>query len=136
MFLVLQFCGAKATDKDDVIKILPKSDRISAADFSEARNPKHVLVDVRTEPELNICSLENSINIPMADLEKEETLAKLEQLLSDESEIVIVCRRGNDSQFAVKTLRQKLNGRNILIRDIVGGLHSWARSVDPTFPVY
>ena len=133
---VLQFCGAKATDKDDVIMLLPISDRISAADFSETRTSNHVLVDVRTEPELNICSLENSINIPMADLEKEETLKKLEQMLSDDSEIVIVCRRGNDSQFAVQTLREKLNGRNILIRDIVGGLHSWARSVDPTFPVY
>jgi adenylyltransferase/sulfurtransferase len=87
---------------------------------------------------MEICSLENSLNIPIGDMEKEESMKKLEKLLSADSEIIVICRRGNDSQIAVQKLREKLNGngRNILIRDVVGGLHSWARSVDPTFPIY
>ena len=97
----------------------------------------HVLIDVRTEPEMEICSLENSVNIPLADLNKDASFEKLENLLSDDSEIVVVCRRGNDSQLAVQALKEKFAGRrNIVVRDIVGGLHSWARSVDPTFPIY
>ena len=97
----------------------------------------HVLIDVRTEPEMEICSLENSVNIPMADLNKDASFEKLENLLSDDSEIVVVCRRGNDSQLAVQALKEKFAGRrDIVVRDIVGGLHSWARSVDPTFPIY
>ena len=97
----------------------------------------HVVIDVRTEPEMAICCLENSVNIPMADLIKDESMQKLENLLTDESEIVVVCRRGNDSQLAVQALRKKFDGRRkIVVRDIVGGLHSWARSVDPTFPIY
>ena len=93
-FKNFQFCGSKATDKDDEIRLLTRSDRISAAEFSEVRKPNHILVDVRTEPEMKICAIENSLNIPMQE----------------------------DS--------------NVRIRDIVGGLHAWANTVDPTFPVY
>jgi len=86
---------------------------------------------------MTICSLENSINIPIADIEKKEVLERIEKLLDDKTrEIVVVCRRGNDSQLAVQSLKTKFAGRNIQIRDIVGGLHSWARTVDPTFPIY
>jgi rhodanese-related sulfurtransferase len=49
---------------------LGRNERLSAAEFSEIRNPGHVLVDVRTEPELQICAIENSINIPMEELDK------------------------------------------------------------------
>jgi adenylyltransferase/sulfurtransferase len=88
--------------------VLSPADRISAADFSESRRPDHLLVDVRTEPELLICAIENSVNIPMADLDKEETLDKLSNLLTGKSELIVVCRRGNDSQLAVERLRKRL----------------------------
>lgn len=48
--------------------------------------------------------------------------------------IYVVCRLGNDSQIAADALRGESQGN--LIRDLVGGLKSWAKEVDPNFPVY
>lgn len=52
----------------------------------------------------------------------------------DTSPVVVVCRRGNDSQLAVQLLHEM--DSNLNIRDIRGGLHAWARDVDSLFPVY
>jgi adenylyltransferase/sulfurtransferase len=72
---------------------------------------------------------------------QDETAERLRRLLDDvnvgdDKEIVVVCRRGNDSQIAVRRFREQLGDRKVRIRDIVGGLHAWAKTVDPTFPVY
>ena len=48
-------------------------------------------------------------------------------------EILVVCRRGNDSQEVVQQLRSLGITRAM---DIVGGLTAWSHSVDPSFPVY
>jgi adenylyltransferase/sulfurtransferase len=48
--------------------------------------------------------------------------------------VFVVCRRGNDSQLAVRELKQKFD--NIEIKDIRGGLHAWARHINTDFPVY
>ncbi len=86
---------------------------------------------------MTICALENSVNVPIGDINKKEVIDKIDKLLDSKTrEIIVVCRRGNDSQLAVQALQKSFAGRNIQIRDIVGGLHSWARTVDPTFPVY
>jgi adenylyltransferase and sulfurtransferase len=45
--------------------------------------------------------------------------------------VVVVCRRGNDSQIAAAMLRE--SGLNRVF-DLVGGLHAWADSVDPSMP--
>lgn len=51
-----------------------------------------------------------------------------------ENVIIVVCRRGNDSQIAVKLLQNTDPSLNI--KDIQGGLHAWACDIDPNFPVY
>ncbi len=70
----------------------------------------------------------------------------------------VVCHRGNDSQLAVKLLREyggtragrregedgggegsegvKGEREMVVIRDITGGLSEWADTVDPQFPKY
>jgi hypothetical protein len=50
--------------------------------------------------------------------------------------VFVVCRRGNDSQKGVLALRESLSGLNVSVKDIIGGLHSWAKDIDPSFPVY
>jgi len=50
--------------------------------------------------------------------------------------VYVVCRRGNDSQKGVLALRESLRGLDVSVKDIIGGLHSWAEDVDPSFPVY
>ncbi|KAK9835656.1 hypothetical protein WJX74_005133 [Apatococcus lobatus] len=48
-------------------------------------------------------------------------------------EILVVCRRGNDSQEVVQQLRSLgITGA----MDIIGGLTAWSQSVDPSFPIY
>jgi len=47
--------------------------------------------------------------------------------------LVVLCRRGNDSQRAVQLLHD--NGF-ASAKDIIGGLQAWGQDVDPDFPVY
>ena len=51
----------------------------------------------------------------------------------------ILCRLGNDSMIAADALRkfeQKNGGNNMTIKDVIGGLRAWTRTVDPGFPEY
>ena len=47
--------------------------------------------------------------------------------------VCIVCRRGNDSQHAVRLFRQ--HGVPDAV-DVIGGLEGWADQADVDFPVY
>jgi adenylyltransferase/sulfurtransferase len=50
--------------------------------------------------------------------------------------VYVVCRRGNDSQRAVKILQSKFSDLSVTFQDIQGGLHGWAKEVEKDFPVY
>lgn len=51
--------------------------------------------------------------------------------------VCVVCRRGNDSQLGVRRLKKILDEVSLIsVQDLKGGLHGWARGVDPLFPVY
>ena len=47
--------------------------------------------------------------------------------------VCVVCRRGNDSQHAVRLLRE--HGVVDAV-DVIGGLEAWAHQADVQFPVY
>ena len=47
-------------------------------------------------------------------------------------QLIIVCRRGNDSQLAVRRLMEE---HGIACRDLRGGLMAWKKCIDPSFPV-
>lgn len=52
--------------------------------------------------------------------------------------VYVICKLGNDSQKAVQVL-EKMSGsevERITVKDICGGLMSWATKIDPTFPEY
>lgn len=49
------------------------------------------------------------------------------------SYVLVVCRRGNDSQVAVDMLKQ--SGIS-WVRDVIGGLNAWSELVDPEMPKY
>lgn len=127
------------------LKLLEPNSRISAKEYGDRlRNGEsHVLVDVRPEHHFKIVSLPNSLNIPLASLDGrlEEVVSALkeeEHKQSSESsgadvQLYVVCRRGNDSQRAVKYLQEKGFPS---AKDIIGGLEGWAHEVDPTFPSY
>jgi len=50
------------------------------------------------------------------------------------TQVYVICRLGNDSQVAADALR-KANS-NLSIKDVIGGLKSWAKDIDNKFPVY
>ena len=127
----VQFCGMAATDKDSSLDILDKSQRISVVDYSKLEQ-NHLLIDVRSVNEFDICKLKNSINIPikllLAGKIDEQIKAEMKQ-----KEVYVVCRRGNDSQLAVRHIATNMELKS---KDLIGGLHAYTREVDENFPIY
>ncbi|XP_046369536.2 adenylyltransferase and sulfurtransferase MOCS3-like [Haliotis rufescens] len=141
-----QFCGARATDKEHALTVLDDSERISPKVYQEmmVKGSPHILVDVRTEVEMGICQLPHpSVNIPISSIDKADCVERLKSTVKKQPtggnspvSVVLVCRRGNDSQNAVRSLQHSLSDCNVTLKDIRGGLHAWARQVDKNFPVY
>ncbi|KAF7831364.1 Adenylyltransferase and sulfurtransferase MOCS3 [Senna tora] len=124
------------------LNLLPPESRISSMEYSKIvrDDEPHVLVDVRPAHHFDIVSLPKSLNIPLSNLEARmleisSALKKVEEENVGVSsvQLYVVCRRGNDSQMAVQYL-QKMGFDSA--KDIVGGLESWAKDVDPNFPSY
>ena len=109
-----QFCGSSATDKDGEVALLPFDQRITARKlaevvftqsfpvFNQRRSPifqviknetPHLLVDVRPEVEMELCSIPNSINLPLARLKegKDEDVDRLRRE-GEGKPIYIICR--------------------------------------------
>ena len=120
--------------------ILEKNQRISVKEYhQEIMNSNHILLDVRTEPEMDICQLKNSVNIPLFDIGKIEAIEKISDLVEEKQtdQLILVCRRGNDSQMAVKLLEKNLKDNSeSVIKDIIGGLQAWSDKIDNDFPKY
>lgn len=153
-----QFCGMKASDKDLKLTILNDTERITVTELNEIVTEKrpHLLIDVRSSNEFEICHIESSINIPLHSLEKKCTNdLELNQKLQSEPgkflfffsyisvfrklfkifvSVYFLCRRGNDSQLAVKKFQTFYP--NLSAKDIIGGLHEWTNIIDSNFPKY
>jgi len=118
------------------VNLLPESARITCRDYKKLvdNSEPHLLLDVRPAHHFQIASISPSLNIPLSMLE--EKLPTLETSLKETGEastLVVLCRRGNDSQRAVKLLHEKGFAS---AKDIIGGLQAWGRDVNPDFPVY
>ncbi|XP_076668559.1 ubiquitin-like activating enzyme 4 [Andrena cerasifolii] len=140
-----QFCGAKANDKEPNLNLLKKEERISVEEYNTALKlgtKPHVLIDVRSPEEYQICHLKNSVNLPLNEINNNERVMALKTKVQevkeehDEISLYVICRRGNDSQKAVQHLQKIFNESNIDIKDIIGGIHTWSKRIDHTFPVY
>ncbi|NWV02305.1 MOCS3 sulfurtransferase, partial [Ptilonorhynchus violaceus] len=145
------FCGSSATDTCRTLRLLPSEDRISVEQYKALLDERvpHVLLDVRPQVEVDICRLEHAVHIPLRKLEDkdEEYLQYLQKRICEERQrtddqtslpVYVVCKLGNDSQKAVKILRElpaKEFG-SVLAKDIKGGLMAWATKIDSTFPQY
>ena len=146
------FCGIK-----NPVELLSRTERITAKDAQTAQHndSSPLILDVRDATQFGICHLENSINIPYALIESasyyedsktftderhETDFDMLETLRTQARDrpLHVICRYGNDSQLAVRRLKQLGfdNGGKRWIGDIKGGLHSWRQEVDPSWPEY
>ena len=81
-----QFCGVtNYNDKGTNINILDwETQRVSCKDYNQLRgSEEHLLIDVRPECQFKICSLPDSINIPIDAFEdeREKTLQAIDNQL-------------------------------------------------------
>lgn len=140
------------------LNLLDADERISVLEYQKVRESglDHTVLDVRVEGQFLLCALPGSVHIPYSQLTKHlssstsssananptqihdkdapapatATAIVLESL---QEPVYVVCRYGNDSQGAVRVLKE-LGFEKVW--DVVGGLERWAREVDPTFPRY
>jgi adenylyltransferase/sulfurtransferase len=139
-----EFCGVKCGESTS-LKILEPNERMSCEEYKTQvldSNENHLLIDVRPKLQADITKLENAINIPLEEIQKGNGIQIIEDLIDENSKedktfkVIMMCRRGNASQKAVRALKSKIKNDNIIIKDIVGGLESWVKQIDPTFPMY
>ena len=158
----IQCCGTLAP-----VQTLSPKERISPGALAElvdhstldheplARDPGHIVVDVRDSVQFDLCSLPDSINIPFSSITRtrganasqetvlsqassrhQEWAEKLQA--SPEKPILVVCRLGNDSQLTVKIMKElglDQDGKR-WIGDLEGGLRAWRERIDASFPDY
>ncbi|WP_225889923.1 rhodanese-like domain-containing protein [Indioceanicola profundi] len=101
-------------------------DAETVAAMQQAGNPP-ALLDVREDWEVELCSIEGSIYIPLDQLP-----ARLGELPTEEP-LVVLCHHGMRSAHAVAWLRRNGFDR---ASNLSGGIDYWARHVDPTMKVY
>ncbi|XP_030380557.1 adenylyltransferase and sulfurtransferase MOCS3 [Scaptodrosophila lebanonensis] len=129
------FCGMHATDKDNPLQLLEPEQRLNVFEYQELQSAPHLLLDVRQPAEFEICQLPSAVNMPLAEILDDSYVKRFSsQLESKEFPIVVLCRRGNDSQIAVQHMRNRYPDHSI--RDVIGGLHAWSNKVDNGFPIY
>ena len=86
-----------------------------------------VILDVREPWERKLCSLPNSVHIPLGELRARSTELK------KESEIVVICHHGFRSRQAAEYLEQ-MGFENLY--NLGGGIDAWAREIDPSMARY
>lgn len=91
------------------------------------RGEKFVLVDVRMQNELDICSFGNAVHIPL------HLLTTRFHELDPESEIILVCHHGSRSMQAAYFL---VNQGYRKVANLVGGIDAWAAHIDPNMARY
>ncbi|XP_078433524.1 co-factor for nitrate, reductase and xanthine dehydrogenase 5 isoform X2 [Wolffia australiana] len=125
---------------DEGLKLLMETDRINTAQYKALvdRGDAHVLIDVRPAHHFEVTALANSISVPLSCLEVKlpvihSAVDQIKQEKGVDPSLYVICRRGNDSQRAVRLLHH--HGFS-LAKDIIGGLESWAKDIDYNFPMY
>ena len=95
--------------------------------LSDPHRPKPVLLDVREPWEFGTCRLEGSVLMPMG-----EVPARKDEL-DPAGDIVVICHHGGRSMQVALFLGQQGYPK---VHNLAGGVDAWARSVDPSMPVY
>lgn len=86
-----------------------------------------ILLDVRTDPEIEIARIEGSVHIPLHELED-----RLDEL-DPAAAYVVHCHHGGRSAAAIGFLRQMGFER---LANLEGGIDEWSAEVDPSVPRY
>jgi molybdopterin/thiamine biosynthesis adenylyltransferase/rhodanese-related sulfurtransferase len=121
-----EFCGTPGHDHED--GDAGSSFDITAKDLSERVKTNHLkLLDVREPHELEISALPNAVNIPLGQL-----AGRLAELDSAE-DMVVICKSGSRSLRAIELLSSAGFKK---LKNLKGGINSWAKEVDTNLPIY
>lgn len=85
------------------------------------------IIDVRENFELDICQIENSLHIPLSQLNTQLNL------VDPEENYYLLCHHGSRSHTACEILIEHGITR---VTNIEGGIHAWAIEVDPSIATY
>ncbi len=85
------------------------------------------VLDVREPHEYQICSLPDSVLIPLGSLPTRVSE------LNSEDEIVVHCKSGMRSAKAVEFLKKSGFSK---VKNLTGGILAWSEQIDPTVPKY
>ena len=102
---------------------------ITVEDLNNMRteNKPHTLLDIREIEEVNICSIEGSLNIPM------NTLPDNLDKLPKHEPLVVMCHVGGRSIQVTQWLSQ--NGFDNVV-NLDGGISAWSNVIDASMPQY
>jgi len=87
-----------------------------------------VLVDVRTEPERALASIEPSTHIGL-----DRFVARAPVEVPKDADVIVYCHSGMRSLQAAMWMRR--NGWT-RVRNLAGGIDAWSLTVDPEMPRY
>ena len=119
-----EFCGVPGHHTDE----MPSEWDISALELEKRLKERDLLLlDVREPHELKISAIPGTKNIPFGEL------ASRMSELNTAQEIVLVCRTGNRSLYALEIL---LGAGFRKISNLEGGVNEWAEDVDSSLPIY
>lgn len=95
--------------------------------LAQPEKKQPLLLDVREPWEYETC------HIPQAQLMPMHTVPLRLQELDPETSVVCICHHGGRSMQVAHFLER--NGFNQII-NLTGGVHAWAKEVDPSMPTY
>jgi rhodanese-related sulfurtransferase len=98
-----------------------------AAWLGDKGRAKPVLLDVREPWEIQTCKIAGSQHLPMG-----EVPARKDELDSA-ADVVVICHHGGRSMQVAMFLERNGFAR---VHNLAGGVDAWAKTVDPSMPVY
>jgi len=98
-----------------------------AAWLGDKQRARPVLLDVREPWEFQTCSIAGSRLLPMGEI------AARKDELDAQAELVVICHHGGRSMQVAMFLEKSGFAK---VHNLAGGVDSWARTVDPSMPVY
>jgi rhodanese-related sulfurtransferase len=109
------------------VPVVPLSAPALQAWLQDASRPAPLLLDVREHWEFEFCAIAGASLLPLA-----QVPAGYRELDPDR-EVVCICHHGMRSMNAANFLAQQGFGK---VYNLTGGVHAWAREVDPSMPTY
>jgi rhodanese-related sulfurtransferase len=105
--------------------------QISAAELArwlgEEARAKPLLLDVREPWEFQTCSIAGSRHVPMGEIPARK------DDLDAAAEVVVICHHGGRSMQVAMYLEKNGFAK---VHNLAGGVDAWAKTVDPSMPVY